>query len=115
MEDTYCHEQYLLIEEKGKNILFLGNPYKGVANAIQKAESITNVKVHEVFTGFQLLEEALKIEENAQQVNECLKELKAGNCHFFISRLNGKDAVAELENNLKSQITYFSQGEEIVI
>lgn len=114
-EDSFSHEQYLLIEDNGKNILFLGNPYKGVTNIIHKIESITNVKVNEVFTGFQMLEEALKLEENAQQINECMKELSQGGYHFYTSRQNGKDAVSELDSNLKNQITYISQDQEIMI
>lgn len=115
VQDTFKHEQYMLIQEAGKNILFVGNTSLGVANVIHKVESITNTKIHHVFAGFHLLEEALKYEENAQQINEVMKDLKSGNCHFYVSRLNGKEALKELDTNLKSQITYFSQGEEITI
>ena len=114
-EDTFKHEQYMLIQEDSKNFLFVGNTNLGVANVIHKVESITNSKIHYVFGGFHLLEEALKYEENAQQINEGMKDLKSGNCHFYVSKLNGKEALKELDANLSSQITYFTQGEEITI
>ena len=105
----------MLIQEDSKNFLFVGNTNLGVANVIHKVESITNSKIHYVFGGFHLLEEALKYEENAQQINEGMKDLKSGNCHFYVSKLNGKEALKELDANLSSQITYFTQGEEITI
>lgn len=114
-EDTFNHEQYLLIEENGKNVLFLGNPYNGVANVVKRIESIANIKADYIFTGFQLLEEALKKEENAEQINEIMKELKERNCKFYTSKQNGKEAIRELESNIKEQLTYFYQGDHITI
>lgn len=115
VEDTFKHEQYLLIEEDGKNILFAGNAYKGVSNVISKVESIINGKIDYIFAGFQLMDEALKLDENAQQINEVMKEWKSKGYHLYVSRSTGKEVISELEGNLKDQITYFSQGEIITI
>lgn len=114
-EDSFKHEQYLLIQEDGKNILFAGSTYMGISNVIYKVESITNVKIDAVFAGFAMLDEAIKRDENAQQLNEIMKEWKEKGYHFYTSRLAGKEVVNELEENLKDQVTYFSQGEEILI
>ncbi len=114
-EDKFEHELYMLVQEENKNILFLGNTNRGVANIIHKIESITNMKVDYIFAGFGYLEEGLKFDENAQQINEMMKELKSENRHFYISSLHGKEVCGELENSLKNEITYFSQGEEITI
>lgn len=115
VEDSFNHEQYLLIEEDKKNILFLGNPNNGVANVIRKVESITCSKVDYVFTGFQLLEEAMKKEVNGELIKESLEELKSCEAKFYVSMLHGKEVLKELDDNLKDKITYFSQGDHITI
>lgn len=115
VEDSFHHEQYLLIEEEGKNVLFLGNPNSGVANVIRKVECITCSKVDYVFTGFGLLEEAMKREENDIQIHEIMQEFQESNRRFYVPMQHGRDVMKELDNNLKDKITYFSQGDHITI
>lgn len=115
IEDSFHHEQYLLIEEEGKNVLFLGDPFNGVGNVIKKVESITCSKVDYVFTGFGLLEEAMKKEENGEQIHEIMQEFQESNRRFYVSMQHGKDVIKELDNNLKDKVTYFSQGDHITI
>lgn len=115
VEDSFHHELYLLIEEEGKKALFLGNPFNGVANVIKKVETITCSGVDYVFTGFGLLEEAMKKEENDHQIYEIMKEFQESNRRFYVSMEHGRDVMKELDNNLKDKITYFSQGDHFTI
>lgn len=70
VKDTFNHEQNLIINDEGKNILVAGCAHKGITNILSVGENICNESFDYVIGGFHLFNPVSKKYEN--------NELKGG-------------------------------------
>ena len=59
INDDFCHEQSLLIEENGKTVLFAGCAHAGIVNIMQKAIRLTGHPLTHIFAGMHLVKSGL--------------------------------------------------------
>ena len=104
LPDDFMHEQYLLVEEKGKRILISGCSHKGVLN-------IQNWFKPDVFIGgFHLSKLNPEKTEDASALQEIALKLKQYNTKYYTAHCTGVEQYGFLKKELKSQLDYLSTG-----
>ena len=106
--DSFAHEQNLIIEENGKTVLFAGCAHKGIINIMRKAEDVIGKSPTHVFAGMHLS----KGKEDESFISTLAHELmKYKNCTFYTMHCTGTEQYLQLKTIMGNQIEYLSCGE----
>ena len=110
INDTFDHEQNLIIKEGKKNILIAGCAHTGIINIINKAEAILGEKITDVVGGFHL-----KGLENDGFIKTFAEALKKYPCNFYTCHCTGTESYLKLKEILGNQIQYLSCGMNLTL
>ena len=103
IKEDYRHEQYLLIKEKGKDILFSGCSHKGILNIVNWVNSDI------VFGGFHFSK--MKLDDTLKGYAQCLSGTKSD---FYTCHCTGV-LQFEFMKQFADNIKYLSSGDIIEI
>ena len=116
INDDFCHEQNLIIEEGNKTILFAGCAHNGIVNIINKAKEILGHYPTHVLAGMHLVKSGLDEKtENAFIANLANELLSIEGCTFYTMHCTGTDQYGKLKVIMKDRIEYLSCGDSIVV
>lgn len=104
-EDAYLHEQYLLIEEKGKKYCFSGCSHKGVLNILHW------FRPHVFLGGFHFI----RMDPAGRELTEALHHLRAADTRYFTGHCTGPEQYAVLKAALADRLDYLSTGTTIAV
>lgn len=111
--DTFGHEQNLIIEEAGKVVLFAGCAHGGIVNILRKAQELTGKVPTHVFAGMHLVKSGLSEAEERAFIISLAEELKQyKDTRFYTMHCTGEDQFMQLKSMMGSQIEYLSCGEQ---
>lgn len=143
INDSFSHEQNLVIEEADKVVLFAGCAHCGIVNILRKAEALIGKTPTHVFSGMHLVNRRTKQEQNSANYGYALQEgrkdtkwikseLNKETDNIFISRLatelqkydgtmfytmhcTGEEQFAKLKLLMGKQIEYLSCGTKAML
>ena len=101
--DDFCHEQYLLIEEDGKRVLFSGCSHRGILNIV------THFRPDVLVGGFHFM----KLDpEGAGRValEAAARALLDADCVFYTGHCTGLAQYAFLKERMGDKLRYLSAG-----
>ncbi len=107
--DTFLHEQYLLVEEDGKRILFTGCSHKGILNLVEW------LRPDVLIGGFHLMGLNTETEEGIKRITEVGRKLNDYNTVFYTCHCTGESAYKLLKPVMGENLNYLSTGETITI
>lgn len=114
--DSFCHEQNLLIEEEGKLILFAGCAHRGIVNIIHKVTETMGKEPTHVFAGMHLVKSGMDEKEQLEFIALLASELmKYQNTIFYTMHCTGEEQYKILKSFMGKQIDYLSCGDSITI
>lgn len=114
--DTFCHEQNLIIEEEGKVVLFAGCAHCGIVNIMRKAEELTGKAPTYIFAGMHLVKSGLQEAEENTFISTLAHELKRySNSKFYTMHCTGEEQYLKLKSLMDNQIEYLSCGDDLTI
>ncbi len=103
-DDDFLHEQYLLIEEKGKKFLFSGCSHKGLLNIMEW------FKPDYFIGGFHFS----KI-ENERELSEIAQKLLSRNTKYLTCHCTGIKQYEALKAIMGDKLDYLSAGKRILL
>ena len=106
--DSFTHEQNLIIEEKDKIILFAGCAHKGIINIIRKTEEVIGKSPTHVFAGLHLAKTPIEDSFISTLAHELMRY---ENCKFYTMHCTGTEQYHKLKAIMHDQIEYLSCGE----
>lgn len=112
-EDSFKHEQNLIIKYNLKKILLTGCSHKGIINIMERFKIITGSYPDYVIGGLHL--QTSSIIANVEDIENLGKELKKTNAIFYTCHCTGYEPYKILKTILKDKINYLSCGKEINI
>lgn len=116
LNDTFCHEQSLLIEENAHLILFAGCAHRGIVNILRKAEDVAGREPTHVFAGMHLVKSGLAEADEDTFIGMLAGELKQyANTKFFTMHCTGDEQYKKLRSLMGGQIEYLACGDWITI
>lgn len=101
--EDYCHEQYLLIEDGGKRVLFSGCSHKGIINIMEW------VKPSHLIGGFHFSKLPLD-----SSLGSLTKRLSTYNTEYYTCHCTGTAQFEYMKPHLKG-LNYLATGDEIII
>ncbi len=115
MQDTFEHEQNLIITEDEKSVLIAGCAHKGIVNIVNKAKNVNVKEIDFVFAGFHLHNPNTKVDEETELIEEIGKRLKETNTGFYTGHCTGIGPYNKLKNILGDNIHYLATGSVVEI
>ena len=104
-KDDFLHEQYLLIEEKGKRILISGCSHRGILNIMSYFKP-------DVFVGgFHLF----SLDSASKEIEHVSKKLSEYNTMFYTCHCTGLEQYGALKSVMKEKLQYISCGKSFLI
>ena len=99
-DDTYLHEQYLLVEEKGQKFCFSGCSHKGVLNILHW------FRPDVFFGGFHFI----RMDPQGRELTDALHQLQNFPTRYFTGHCTGQEQYAVLKEALGHRINYLHTG-----
>lgn len=115
IQDEFLHEQYLVIEENNKKILFSGCAHNGIINIIDKFKSVYKCYPDYVFSGFHMLSKNGYSNEAVADIISTGNELNQYGTKFYTCHCTGDEPFLYLKNIMGDHIEYISTGDEVII
>lgn len=110
--DSFDHEQSLIIEEAGMVILFAGCAHCGIVNIMRKATEVTGKTPTHVFAGMHLVKSGLQENEENTFIASLAHELQQyKDTMFYTMHCTGEQQYAKLKSQMGRQIEYLSCGD----
>jgi 7,8-dihydropterin-6-yl-methyl-4-(beta-D-ribofuranosyl)aminobenzene 5'-phosphate synthase len=88
-EDTFEHEQNLIITELGRSVLIAGCAHKGIVNIMNHAMKINKKPINFVIGGFHLFNPNTKISESPDLIEQIGKRLKETQSMYYTCHCTG--------------------------
>lgn len=114
IDDTFAHEQNLVIEEDGMTLLITGCAHNGIINILEHFHSIKGRMPDYVIGGFHLYSRSGG-NEDADTIDRIGKYLMGTKAKYYTCHCTGIDAYERLKSTMGNSIDYLSAGSEITI
>ncbi len=114
VEDTFIHEQNLVIDENGKLVLFTGCAHNGIVNILEHFNKLMGHMPDYVIGGFHLSSRIIG-NESPETIDKISKYLVDTKARFYTCHCTGIDSYNRLKRLMGESIDYLSTGNEIVI
>ena len=109
-DDTFTHEQSMVITEGNNRILIAGCAHSGIINIMRRAERLIGKPVTHVIAGLHLV----GVEDSS--FIDCFgQELLCHNCEYYTCHCTGEYAYKRLSRVMGDRIHYLSCGDSITI
>jgi 7,8-dihydropterin-6-yl-methyl-4-(beta-D-ribofuranosyl)aminobenzene 5'-phosphate synthase len=114
MDDTFAHEQNLIIEEDGKILLVTGCAHNGIVDILEHFREINGRMPDYVIGGFHL-SSRLAGNESFETVDKIGKYLMDTKAKYYTCHCTGLEPYNHLKTTMSGSIDYLSTGSEITI
>lgn len=114
LDDTFAHEQNLIIEEDGKVLLITGCAHNGIVNIIEHFHSIKSRMPDYVIGGFHLSSSSGS-HESFETLDRIAQYLLSTKAKSYTCHCTGLEPYKILKAKMGDQINYLSTGSEISI
>lgn len=110
VEDSFNHEQNLIISEEGKSLLIAGCAHNGIVNITNKFLDLKGKSPDFVIGGFHLFNPSSKTTETSELVESVGQALNNGKTQYYTGHCTGLEAFAQLKKVLNNNIHAISTG-----
>lgn len=113
IEDSFDHEQNLVIEEKGESVLVCGCSHRGILNILDAFLEAFGHYPTRVLGGFHLVNFTTGQPESPETLGEIAQALLASGAIFYTCHCTGEGNYAYLKDLMGSKIEYLRGGETL--
>lgn len=113
VQDTFDHEQCLVITQGGKRILLSGCAHNGILNILDRYQEIFQSEPDMVISGFHLMQRGEYSEEeilNIRSIAHALSEMKT---IFYTGHCTGEEAYLIMKEIMGERLRMIHSGESI--
>ena len=114
MEDTFAHEQNLVIEEDGKVLLVTGCAHNGIINILEHFHDLRGRMPDYVIGGFHLSKRSVG-SEGFYTIDKIAKYLMDTKAKYYTCHCTGLEPYNQLKTVMGESIDYMSTGSKITI
>lgn len=114
-EDTFAHEQNLIITEDGKTLLIAGCAHNGIVNIINRFKQMKGRVSDIVIGGFHLCNPSTGQSEDMLLIREIAERFRATDSIYYTCHCTGLEVFKQLKNLLGNQMRYLATGDVLKI
>lgn len=115
VQDSFIHEQYLVICEEGKKILLSGCAHNGILNILERFQEKYGTSPDAVISGFHMMKKEEYLLEEINTIKETAYILKTMNTRFFTGHCTGEKAISILKDILQERLVEIHSGDSIML
>lgn len=113
IQDSFAHEQCLVVREDGKHFLFSGCAHNGILNILDRYKELYGTEPNVVVSGFHMMKKTDHTEEEIRNICDTARELKRCHTVFYTCHCTGIPAYEAMKGIMGEQLHYVHCGEEI--
>ena len=114
VQDTFDHEQYLVITEGNKKVLFSGCAHNGILNILKHYHDLYGTYPDAVVSGFHMKKKEYMSEDD-ELIKETAKQLVQMPTQFYTGHCTGEYAFELMKEIMGDQLIYMHSGDGIDI
>lgn len=114
VQDTFDHEQYLVVTQEGKRILLSGCAHNGILNILDKYKEIFRSDPDIVISGFHLMKEGEYSKEERMTVQRIAQELSKMDTVFYTGHCTGEKACDIMKGIMGEKLQIIHSGAAIL-
>lgn len=114
IQDTFCHEQSLVITHKTQRILLSGCAHSGILNILDRYMEIFHSEPDMVISGFHMMQEEPYSKEEAENIRQIARHLAKMDTIFCTGHCTGMAAFEIMEEIMGKQLRLIHSGETIL-
>ncbi|MCK9479466.1 MAG: MBL fold metallo-hydrolase [Firmicutes bacterium] len=114
IDDTFAHEQNLVIDDNGKKILITGCAHNGIVNILKHFHSLQGCMPDYVVGGFHL-KGCIGRDSDVKYLNQISEYLLGTKAKYYTCHCTGTNAYNHMKEIMGGNIDYLSAGSEITI
>jgi 7,8-dihydropterin-6-yl-methyl-4-(beta-D-ribofuranosyl)aminobenzene 5'-phosphate synthase len=115
VNDTFEHEQNLIINENGILILIAGCAHNGIINILNHFKELKGTLPKYVFGGFHLFNYGANKSEAPDMVSAIGEFLSKTETRYYTGHCTGLEAFTKLKGTMKDQVQYLAAGNVVEI
>ncbi len=112
-QDTFAHEQCLVIAQGGRRILMSGCAHSGIANILDRYREIFGQDPDVAISGFHLAQKAAYSAEETEVIRQLARELAEKDTLFFTGHCTGQPAFALMKEIMGEKLRGIHSGDGI--
>ena len=113
IQDTFDHEIYIVIHNKGKDYLISGCAHNGILNIIHRYQQIYHKDPDVIISGFHMVRKEYS-KKDIEMIKETAYELNKMNTIFYTGHCTGLEPYGIMKEILKEKIQYMHAGDILV-
>ena len=113
-EDSFNHEQNLIIEENGQLLLIVGCAHNGICNILRQFQTLKGRMPDNVIGGFHLSCGSTE-SENAETIDRIAHRLLDTKANYYTCHCTGLEPYSRLKTIMADRIDYLSAGSQLEI
>ena len=115
VQDIFDHEQYLVITESGKSVLFSGCAHNGILNILDVFRNKYGRDPDAVFSGFHMARTAEQTPDDIKNIRSTAEELKSMNTVFYTGHCTGQEPFDIMKTIMGDRLFYAKCGDSFRI
>ena len=114
-DDTFAHEQNLIVEEEGKTLLITGCAHNGIINILEHFYKMKGHMPDVVVGGFHLSSRSAGDNESIENIDKIGRLLLDTKAKYYTCHCTGTEAYNYLKTIMGEKIDYLKTGMELTI
>lgn len=115
VQDSFEHEQYLVIEAEGKKVLLSGCAHNGILNILHRFREIYHSDPDAVISGFHMSRKSYDTETDYEVIRNIASELKKTDTIYYTGHCTGEIPYQIMKGILAEQLVYVHSGDEVLL
>lgn len=113
VQDSFDHEQYIVVNDKGKKILISGCAHNGILNILDRFRELYSSDPDIVISGFHMVKGTDYNTEEKTLIQDVAKELYEMNAQFYTGHCTGAVAFQMMKEIMGDKLIYMHSGDEV--
>ncbi len=113
-QDSFSHEQHIVVEAEGRRILLSGCAHNGILNILDRFRELYGGSPDLVISGFHMMKKEAYDAGEVELIRDVAAELKAMNTYFYSGHCTGLPAFAIMKEIMGEKLQYMHSGDQIV-
>lgn len=115
IQDSFVHEQYLVLEENGKRVLISGCAHNGILNIVEEYKKRYHSYPDVIISGFHMRKKNGYTDDDFEIIRETAKELKNTGILCYTGHCTGEEPYELMKEIMGEQLNYLHCGDRIEI
>ena len=115
VQDDFRHEQFLILKDDDRKIVFSGCAHNGVLNILKEYKRKTGTEPDAVISGFHLMKKTDYSDDELREIISTAEKLKQYHTMFYTCHCTGIPAYQIMKNIMGDQLEYVHSGDEVTI